>query len=170
MCCRAGVNLWQAAATFILAEFGKRSYRLCKESTEGVQNMQGRIWISALALAVSFALQSTASNAEPIGTTTRVKPDARVNSQPLAPGNEVNANDTVRTGNVGTADFRFVDSSNLKVGPASTVRLDRFVYDPNRGSASVAIEASRGVFRFTTGSQNQGYKVKTPYGTLGVRG
>jgi hypothetical protein len=58
------------------------------------------------------------------------------------------------------------------VGPASTVRLDKFVYDPKKGSGSVAIEASRGAFRFVTGSQNKGgdYKVKTPYGTLGVRG
>ena len=31
--------------------------------------------------------------------------------------------------------------------------------------------ASRGAFRFVTGSQNKGdYRVKTPYGTLGVRG
>ena len=132
--------------------------------------MQSRIWISALALAVSFALQSTASNAEPIGRSTRVNPDARVNTQTLATGTEVNANDTIATGNSGSADFQFVDSSSLKVGPASTVRLDRFVYDPNKGSAGVAIEASRGVFRFATGSQNQSYKVKTPYGTLGVRG
>jgi len=35
----------------------------------------------------------------------------------------------------------------------------------------VAIEASKGAFRFVTGSQNKGeVKVKTPYGTLGVRG
>jgi hypothetical protein len=51
------------------------------------------------------------------------------------------------------------------------VRLDKFVYDPNKGTGSVAIEASKGAFRFVTGSQNKGeVKVKTPYGTLGVRG
>jgi hypothetical protein len=33
------------------------------------------------------------------------------------------------------------------------------------------IEATRGTFRFTTGSQNKGeVKIKTPYGTLGTRG
>ena len=53
------------------------------------------------------------------------------------------------------------NSSNLSVGPSSVVRLDKFVYDPNRGSGSIAIEASRGAFRFATGSQNKGdYKVK----------
>jgi hypothetical protein len=133
--------------------------------------MQDRIWILALALAVLFALQSTPSNAEPIGKTTSVKPDAHVNTQELAPGSQVNANDTVRTGNVGVADLRFIDDSNLSVGPKSVVRLDKFVYDPNKASGTVVINASRGAFRFVAGSQNKGnYQVKTPYGTLGIRG
>ncbi len=126
---------------------------------------------SALVLAVLFALQSTTSNAEPVGKTTSVRPDAHVNTQMLAPGNEVNSNDTIRTGNVGVVDLRFNDNSNLSVGPTSVVRLNKFVYDPNKGSGSVAIEVSRGAFRFVTGSQSKGsYQVKTPYGTLGVRG
>jgi hypothetical protein len=51
------------------------------------------------------------------------------------------------------------------------VRLDKFVYDPNKGSGTVAIEAARGAFRFSTGSQNKGeVKIKTPSGTLGIRG
>ena len=126
---------------------------------------------SAFVLAVLFALQSTASYAEPIGKTTSVRPDAHVNTQMLAPGNEVNSNDTIRTGHVGVADLRFKDKSNLSVGPTSDVRLNKFVYDPNKGSGTAAMEVSRGAFRFVTGSQNKGdYKVKTPYGTLGVRG
>jgi hypothetical protein len=126
---------------------------------------------SAVVLAVLFTLQSPASNAEPIGKTASVKPDAHVNTQTLAPGSEVNANDTVRTGNVGRAELKFIDDSNLTVGPTSAVRLDKFVYDPNKGSGTVAIEASRGAFRFVTGKQNKdNYKVKTPYGTLGIRG
>jgi hypothetical protein len=126
---------------------------------------------SAVVLAVLFALQSPASNAEPIGKTTAVKPDAQVNTQTLAPGSEVNLNDTVRTGNVGVADLKFIDDSNLSVGPTSVVRLDKFVYDPNKGSGTVVFEATRGAFRFVTGSQSKGdYKIKTPYGTLGIRG
>ena len=133
--------------------------------------MHSRTWTSACVLAALFALQSAASNAEPIGNATHVRPDARVNSQELAPGTEVNANDTIQTGNVGKADLRFIDNSNLTVGATSVVRLDKFVYDPNKGSGSVAIEASRGAFRFVTGSQNKAnYTIKTPYGSLGIRG
>ena len=133
--------------------------------------MQGRIYTSAFVLAVSLALQSTAANAQQnIGKATSVKPDAHANTRLLAPGAEVNANDTIRTGNVGVADLRFNDSSNLSVGPASVVRLNKFVYDPNKGSGSAVIEVSRGAFRFVAGSQGGNYTVKTPSGTLGIRG
>jgi hypothetical protein len=83
----------------------------------------------------------------------------------------VHASETIRTGEAGVAGLRFRDNSNLAVGPKSVVRLDKFVYDPNRSTGSVAVEATRGSFRFVTGSQNRGdVKVKTPYGTLGIRG
>src|SRR5262245_22200947 len=53
----------------------------------------------------------------------------------------------------------------------SSVRLDRFIYDPNRGTGEVILNATRGSFRFSTGAQgSKSYQVKTPYGTLGVRG
>jgi hypothetical protein len=67
--------------------------------------------------------------------------------------------------------LQFKDNSNLKVGSNSSVQLDKFVYDPNKSTSAVAIEAMRGTFRFVAGSQDSGsYKIKTPYGTLGVRG
>ncbi len=63
-----------------------------------------------------------------------------------------------------------MDQSNLNVGSSSQVRLDKFVYDPNKGTGTLAIEATRGAFRFSSGAQNKGQvKIKTPYGTLGVR-
>jgi hypothetical protein len=53
----------------------------------------------------------------------------------------------------------------------SQVRLDKFVHDPNKGTGDVAIEASRGAFRFVIGSQSQGsVKIKTPSGIVGIRG
>ena len=67
--------------------------------------------------------------------------------------------------------MRFLDASNLNVGPSSQVRLDKFVYDPNKGTGSVVIEGARGAFRFSSGGQNKGdIKIKTPSGTLGIRG
>jgi hypothetical protein len=135
--------------------------------------MESRIWIAPLTLAVLFAMQPTASHAQAaIGKASSVKPQADGSvAGTLSAGSSVHGGETVKTGSAGQANLRFHDSSNLSVGPSSNVRLDKFVYDPNKGSGTVAIEASKGAFRFVTGSQNKGeVKVKTPYGTLGVRG
>jgi hypothetical protein len=133
-------------------------------------------WISALLLTSLFAMQVTLSEAATqIGVAASIKPNAdRVvgtKAETLAPGSELYANETVRTGNLGRADLVFIDKTNLTVGPASEVRLDKFVYDPTGSSGQVVMQMSRGAFRFVTGSQeHRVYKVTTPYGTLGVRG
>jgi trimeric autotransporter adhesin len=135
--------------------------------------MQSRILMPVLALAVFFAMQSTASNAQTrIGSATSVQPEASGSvGGTMAVGSGVHANETVKTGSAGKAGLQFHDQSNLSVGPSSQVRLDKFVYDPNKGTGSTVIEATRGTFRFSTGAQNKGeVKIKTPYGTLGTRG
>jgi hypothetical protein len=134
--------------------------------------MQNRNWISTLLLTGLFALISTGSRGqEAIGSTTTVKPQAEANSRMLSTGGSVYPNELVRTGDNGAANLRFHDNSNLSVGPKSSVRLDKFVYDPNKAAGSAAVEAACGSFRFATGSQSKGsYQVKTPYGTLGIRG
>ena len=130
-------------------------------------------WTAVLALVVLFALPSTTANAQGIiGNANSVKTQAEGSiAGPLSGGSDVHASETVRTGSSGQADLRFIDHTNLSVGPSSTVRLDKFVYDPKKGSGSVAIDATKGAFRFVTGSQNKSdYKVKTPLGTIGMRG
>lgn len=130
----------------------------------------GRVYVSALPLVVMLAIGSTAANAQTIGTANSVKPEASGSiGGTLSAGSGIHANETIKTGSAGQAGLQFNDHSNLTVGPGSNVRLDKFVYDPNKGSGSIAIEATRGAFRFA--SQNKGeVKIKTPSGTLGIRG
>jgi FecR protein len=138
--------------------------------------MHSHKWMSASVLTVLFAMGSTVSNAEPrIGTAASTRPNAEVvsggNTQTLSAGSEIYANQTVRTGNRGMADLVFLDQTNLSVGPTSEVRLDKFVYDPTGSSGNVVIQATRGSFRWVTGSQaKHAYQVSTPHGTLDVRG
>ena len=131
-------------------------------------------WVGALVLSGLFALASTASNAQTrIGQAKAVKPQAEGSvAGPLKPGSDVHESETVRTGSAGQTNLQFLDESTLNVGPAAVIKLDKFVYDPTKkDSGTIAIEATRGAFRFVTGSQNKGeIKIKTPYGTLGVRG
>ena len=128
-----------------------------------------------LVLAGLLALASTASNAQnsTVGQATGVKPQADGSvGGTLRPGSSVYQSETIRTGSAGQTNLQFVDESTLNVGPSAVIKLDKFVYDPNKkDSGTIAIEATRGAFRFVTGSQNKGeIKIKTPYGTLGVRG
>ena len=132
----------------------------------------GRLCISALPLVLLLAITSTVANAQTrIGTANAVKPEASGSiAGTLSVGSGVHANE-VKTGSSGQAGLQFNDRSNLTVGPSSSVRLDKFVYDTNKGTGTMAIEATRGAFRFSSGGQNGGeIKVKTPSGTLGIRG
>ncbi len=133
----------------------------------------GRLWISALPLVVLTAGVPTLADAQTrIGSASSVTPEASGSvGGTLSAGSGVHANETIKTGSAGQAGLQFNDQSNLSVGHSSQVRLDKFVYDPNKGTGSTVIEATRGTFRFSTGAQNGGQvRIKTPYGTPGVRG
>jgi hypothetical protein len=136
--------------------------------------MQCRNWVPVLLLGGMVALQSAAASAqEAIGRATSVRPQAEGShggNRTLSGGANVYSQETVRTGDSGQADLQFRDNSNLSVGAKSSVRLDKFVYDPNKSGGAVAIQATRGTFRFVTGSQGGSYQIKSPYGTLGIRG
>jgi hypothetical protein len=135
--------------------------------------MYSHKWTAAFAVAVLFALQPTASNAQQrIGSASTVKPEASGTvAGTLSAGSSVHSNETIKTGGSGQAGLGFIDKSNLHVGPSSSVRLDKFVYDPNKGTVTVVIDATKGAFRFSTGAQGKGnVQVKTPHGTLGIRG
>ena len=138
--------------------------------------MQSRNWIPVIPLAILFVVQTTASyGQEAIGKATSVRPQAEGihsgSTRTLSGGSDVYSKETVRTGDTGQANLQFHDNSNLSVGPKSSVHLDKYVYDPNKSAGTIAVQATRGSLRFVTGSQGSGsYQIKTPYGTLGVRG
>ena len=66
--------------------------------------MQSRNWIPALSLAVLFALQATAPNAqEAVGKATSVRPQAEgSHAGTLSGGSNVYSKETVRTGDAGS--------------------------------------------------------------------
>ena len=105
----------------------------------------------------AFPRQSTASNGQEIGKSHKRKAPTKA------------ARERFRVVAVSTRvgcwcrGLAISDNSNLSVSPKSSVRLDKFVYDPNKSSGGVAVEATRGSFRFVTGSQSRGsYQVKDP--------
>lgn len=92
--------------------------------------------------------------------------------QPLARGNPIYQNQTVRTGADSVAQLMFSDQTTLSIGQRSEVTLDRYVYDPaNRTGGGAGVAMTRGALRFVSGSQDpRNYQVRTPVATIGVRG
>ncbi len=69
------------------------------------------------------------------------------------------------------AQLIFNDETALTVGPNSSVTLDEFVYDPKNNTGKAVINATKGAFRFVSGSVDpRSYEIRTPVGTMGVRG
>jgi hypothetical protein len=134
-------------------------------------------WQHRLAvIGAALTLQTSICGAQPsIGSAAAVRNqvDGILNSETrnLASGSSVHSNELIRSADAALAELVFWDKTRLSVGPKSEVRLDKFVYNPNRGSGAVVIDTSRGVYRFITGVQDpRSYEIKTPYATLGVRG
>ncbi len=90
---------------------------------------------------------------------------------PIYVRDDVVANTELETVTDGRLDVRFIDGTQLIVGSASKVKVDRFVFDPNRGAGEVALNVGKGVMRFVTGRMAaSSYRLATPTATLGVRG
>lgn len=129
--------------------------------------------ICALAMGLFFGLAD--ARAAQIGVASAVSNDVQgfEGGKPrvLTVGGGVFSNERVRTGISSSAQLLFVDKTTVSIGPQAELTLDKFIYDPNRGSGQVVIDTVRGSFRFITGSQNpNNYTIKTPVGTLGIRG
>lgn len=139
--------------------------------------MHSRTLTGALAAAALLALCATsfAQDSKSIGsaksTKNQVEGIVSGKAGTLLTGGAVFPDETVRTGQAAVADLVFLDNTNLTVGPTSEVRLDKFVYDPNGSNGAVVVQVTRGAFRFVTGTQDKrAYQIKTPFGTLGIRG
>jgi ferric-dicitrate binding protein FerR (iron transport regulator) len=130
----------------------------------------------AAALAAFAAVATDARAAGKIGVAAAVKNDVQrvvgTGGQPLSVGSDLFTSERIRTGEASAAQILLLDKTTLTVGPRAELTLDRFVYDPSPKSAGrVVLNAVKGAFRFVTGSQTpRNYTIKTPVGSIGVRG
>ncbi|WP_342362310.1 FecR family protein [Terrarubrum flagellatum] len=89
----------------------------------------------------------------------------------ISSGDSVHQNELVQTTAAGGAMLSFEDSTRLSVGPSSSVRLDKFVYNPDATARQAVVNMTRGVFRFATGVSNpRAFTLQTPQAVIGIRG
>lgn len=79
--------------------------------------------------------------------------------------------DVIETGRNAQMQILLLDRSNFGIGQKSRVRIDRFVYDPNK-ERSVAATLIKGALRFFSGEEtgDRSGEIATPSGRIGIRG
>jgi T5SS/PEP-CTERM-associated repeat protein/VCBS repeat-containing protein len=91
----------------------------------------------------------------------------------LAAGDPVFQGDVLQAGADGKLDLVFIDGTNFSLGAGARMTLDNLVFDPNGGqSNSFSATVLQGAFVFATGkiAPSGNMDVKTPVGTIGIRG
>jgi hypothetical protein len=89
----------------------------------------------------------------------------------IVTGDDIVRNELVRTKADSSAKFVLRDSTNLLLGPNSTLKLDRAVFSSEKGVGDIAVKLTLGSFRFITGNlAKESYAINTPLATLGIRG
>lgn len=135
--------------------------------------------VALLASVATSVVASLASQAHAeVGVAAAVNVDARGRPPGAAPrvitlGTNVVFNEEISTDSAGLVQILLLDGTTFTVGPNSQLTIDEFVYDPNTGDAKVVASLTKGVFRFVGARTSQtegGATVKTPVGTIGIRG
>jgi hypothetical protein len=131
----------------------------------------------AFTLTVAVALLAGQAHADTrdIGMTSATKNEVIVVSgadrRGLKIGDRVFQEQQIRTGADSAAQLLFLDETALTVGPNSALVLDKAVFDPDKKTGELSVRAVSGAFRFISGSSpSANYTIKTPAGTIGVRG
>lgn len=133
-----------------------------------------RDWLIIAGMASMLAAACTPAIAAS-GTALGVKPDAEAETagtpRVLTVGADIFIGDNVTTGAAGQVQIKFSDNTELVVGPNSALVIEDYLLRDDQSAGKFAINALAGTFRFATGgAAKDRYIIKTPTGTIGVRG
>jgi hypothetical protein len=137
-----------------------------------------RYWLLTILLIASLGAQS--AQAEAIGfvktlnggnATIRALDESE---RPAAVGGELNVGDTIRTDRRASLGLTLKDDTMMSVGPDTELTLEEYLFEPARGDLKLGSRLGRGTLQYVSGSiarlQPDAVSVKTPTGTIGVRG
>lgn len=138
-------------------------------------NLQSWIGVFALVLAAAPAFGQQPSAAGRIkvasGSVFVVRADG---IEPAHAGQIVFETDSLRTGADGRLGITLKDDTRISLGPATEVRIDRFVYAPADGQLGFVLNIARGVVAYVSGRiaklSPDSIRLVTPAAIVGVRG
>ena len=113
--------------------------------------------------------------AEPVGSVvsakTELSSDGSGGKKTLGPNDPVFFMDRLSTSATGSGEFIFNDGTKLAIGPSASLVVDQFVQKDKSTFSSFGVAATKGTFRWISGkSPSTAYSIKTPTGTMGIRG
>jgi hypothetical protein len=90
------------------------------------------------------------------------------------PGDAVFASDALQTGADGALGVTLKDDTRLSLGPASEVRLERYVFAPDNGALGMVVNFVKGMAAYISGRMAKiapdAIRLETPAAIVGVRG
>ena len=129
--------------------------------------------LAVVAVAGSAAAQPAAAGRidRLAGTAVILRGGAQV---PLKAGDTVLETDVLRTGPDGRIGVTLKDDTRLSLGPASEVRVEKFLYSPQEGKMGLALRVVRGLVAYVSGRiakiAPDAVRLETPAAIVGVRG
>lgn len=134
----------------------------------------------ALSGTAFLALSLHAASADPaIGTNAAIRNSVQTKAtteaalHPAVIRAPVHIGDQVVSGDKSALQILLVDQTVFTVGANARMTIDKFVYDPARGSSDIAASVAKGAFRFMSGPTLAGgghNAISSPVATIGVRG
>jgi hypothetical protein len=135
-----------------------------------------RFALTLIASAIVFAGSEPSRSEEKIGGAQIVINNVEGNlptgnQAPVAQGDSVFLNESLRSGADSKANLLLNDDSKVTIGPGSTLALDAFVYSGPKQPGTIALNMTKGTLRFVTGdASKRAYTIYTPTAAIGVRG
>lgn len=131
----------------------------------------------AFCILLSISLPAMADEAA-IGYVKTVKGDAMVingGQQTKAEvGTPVIAGSKLKTGANSSMGVTFKDNTVMSFGPNTELTVDEYLYSPNKGKLKLGATMAKGTLAYLSGAiakiKPDAVTVKTPTGTIGVRG
>lgn len=127
--------------------------------------------IAALWLATGGGALAATDTGTAVGVTPAAVARDHSGARTLVVGSDVRLGERVVTGPTGEVQIVFDDDTHLVVGPRSSLLIEAYLLRRDHSVKRFTIDALAGGFRFITGNgPKNAYLIRTPAGTIGVRG
>lgn len=136
-------------------------------------------WLAAAAVSATLTTSASAQQPEQAGVISASQGATRSygvtgkrGESVIYMGEPTYRNEKLKNESGAVTHILFLDQSSLTIGPDAEITIDEFVYDPATKQGKISLNLVKGLVRVVGGdiSKTNETLVKTPVGTIGIRG